>query len=126
MGVFVVILAAMGIGDVAWWMWAHRRLGRTRRPRVWRLLLGSFMGLMLGYLLWHLMFPSAARHAHQWMPAWALATVYIWHVFVLPITLVFVLVDAIVGLARGLAHRDPPRSRASQVLDRVSGAMVGP
>jgi predicted MPP superfamily phosphohydrolase len=88
MSPFVLVVSAVMIGDLAWWQWADRRLKRrTRRPWLWRTLLGLFTLFQLGYVTWFITFPSAGRHAHFWMPAPVLATVYLWHLLILPATL---------------------------------------
>jgi predicted MPP superfamily phosphohydrolase len=91
MSAFVLIVAAVLIGDVAWWLWADRRARATRRPRLWRTLVAAFTAWEFGYLLWFMAFQDAARHAHQWMPSSILATIYVWHLLVLPITLLILI-----------------------------------
>jgi predicted MPP superfamily phosphohydrolase len=91
MSPFVLIVSAVLIGDLAWWQWAHRRLGRTRRPRLTRTLLGLFTGAQLGYVLWFITFPEFGRRAHLWMPAPLLASIYLWHLLILPITLLILI-----------------------------------
>src|SRR6185295_8854793 len=91
MSAFVLIVSAVLIGDVAWWLWADRRARSTRRPRLWRSLVAGFTGFEFGYMLWFIAFPDAARHAHQWVPSSILATIYVWHLFVLPITLLILI-----------------------------------
>jgi predicted MPP superfamily phosphohydrolase len=98
---FVIIVGAVVLGDVAWWLWADRRLKkRTRRPRLWRTLLAIFSGFQLGYMLWFIGFQDAARHAHYWVPAPVLASVYLWHLLILPITLVMVIGERTWALVR--------------------------
>jgi predicted MPP superfamily phosphohydrolase len=91
MSPFLIIVASVLIGDVAWWLWADRRAKRTRRPRLWRSLLATFTALQFGYILWFIMFPDQGRHAHQWLPAPVLAMVYVWHLLILPITLLILI-----------------------------------
>lgn len=96
---FVLILGAVLLGDVAWWLWADRRLKRrTRHPKIWRTLLGIFSGFQLGYLLWFIAFQDQARHAHYWVPATVLASIYLWHLMILPITLLLVIGERTVTL----------------------------
>lgn len=84
MSIFYLILGSVLLGDAAWWLWADRRLARARRPVAWRVLLGVFMAMQLGYLSWMIAFPLEARQSHGWMPAWGLALIYIWHLVMLP------------------------------------------
>jgi predicted MPP superfamily phosphohydrolase len=88
---FVIIVCAVLIGDVAWWQWADRRARETRRPRLWRTLLALFTAAQLGYLLWFITFPDRGRHAHLWVPSSILAMIYLWHLLILPITLLILI-----------------------------------
>jgi predicted MPP superfamily phosphohydrolase len=99
---FVLIVGSLLVGDVAWWLWADRRVRRTKHPMLWRPLVGLFSGLQLGYLLWFITFPTEGRHAHAWMPIPALAAIYVWHLLVLPMTLLVVIGD---GTVRAIAWR---------------------
>src|SRR5687768_450719 len=93
----LIILGSMLLGDVAFWAWGDRKLRRTRRARVWRPLLGLWAGVLLGYLLWFVLLPEQARQAHAWMPAFVLAAMYIWHLLILPPTLLYIIVTSTVG-----------------------------
>src|SRR5688572_18172083 len=96
----------MLLGDVAFWLWGDRKLRRgTRHPKVWRPLLGLWCGVLLGYLLWFFTFPEQGRQAHAWMPVPVLAVIYIWHLLVLPATLLYIIVDSIVGRGRAWMRR---------------------
>ena len=88
--VFVLIIVTILLGDVAWWWWADRQLRPLRRAPVWRTMLAAFCAVMIGYVLWLILWPESARRAHVWMPMWGLAPVYVWHLLVLPVTLVMV------------------------------------
>src|SRR5688500_14322062 len=105
---FLLIIVSVLIADVLWWLWADQKLRGTRHARVWRTLLGVWSGLLLGYLLWFILFSAAARHAHAWMPIWALAIVYVWHLLVLPATVLLMIGDRIVALARRVFEPAPP------------------
>ena len=91
MSTFVLIVSAVLIGDVAWWLWADRRARRTRRPRLWRSIVAVFTGCELGYLLWFIAFPQASRQAHHWVPSPVLAIIYVWHLLILPVTLLILI-----------------------------------
>src|SRR5687767_793131 len=56
----IIILGSMLLGDVAFWLWGDRKLRRTKHPKVWRPLLGLWVGVLLGYLLWFLLLPQQA------------------------------------------------------------------
>src|SRR5205823_1229153 len=112
---FVLIVLAMLLGDVAWWLWADRLLRRTRRPKLWRPLLGLFTGLLLGYLVFFLVFPEQGRHAHLWVPMPVLAGIYLWHLLVLPGTLIGIIVWVAVAATRAWWKRG--RRRRSAVIE---------
>ena len=102
----IVILGSMLLGDVAFWLWGDRKLRRlTRRPKVWRTLLGLWCGWLLGYLLWFILFPEQGRQAHAWMPIPVLAVIYIWHLLILPPTLLYLVADSFIGQARAWLRR---------------------
>jgi len=87
MSPFVIIVCAILIGDVAWWRWADRRARRTRHPKIWRSLVAVFTAMQMGYVLWFIAFPSLSRQAHHWVPSPVLASIYLWHLLILPATL---------------------------------------
>jgi predicted MPP superfamily phosphohydrolase len=88
---FFMIMGLLLLGDVAWWLWADLQLRRLPRRRLWRSLLAIFNSLWLGYLLFFLLFPWWGRVAHHRIPPVPLACVYVWHIFVLPITIFAIL-----------------------------------
>ena len=101
---FIVILTLMISGDVLWWIWADARL-RQVKARWWRrglrALVGLFCGALLGYLVFFILFPAQGRNAHRWMPVYPLASIYVWHLFVLPATLLgLLIIGSIVRLRR--------------------------
>src|SRR5437762_3304716 len=81
---FLVVITFLLAADLVWWHWADGRAKNLRRPRAWRIVLAAFMSLQLGYLLYFIVAPAAARHAHEWMPMPMLVTIYLWHLLVLP------------------------------------------
>jgi predicted MPP superfamily phosphohydrolase len=121
----IVILGSMLLGDVAFWLWGDRKLRRTRHPKVWRPLLGLWSGVLLGYLLWFLLMPQEARQAHAWMPVWVLAAMYIWHLLILPPTLLFIIATSLVGLVRrAIQRRYQPRTET--IPDDVAAPPLPP
>jgi predicted MPP superfamily phosphohydrolase len=95
--IFVVVLALMAMGDLVWWVWADRASRRLRHPRLWRGAIGIFTGLQFAYLVWAVLFNAQSRHAHHWMPAPVLACFYVWHVFVLPPTVLTIAFGSGIG-----------------------------
>src|SRR6476660_7355309 len=115
---FVVIVELLLIWDALWWLWADRVARQMRHPKVWRPLVGLWSGLLLGYLAWFIAFPTEGRHAHAWMPIWALAVIYLWHLIVLPGLVVCMLFGKIVGGARSLWRKFIARDKAAQTAIR--------
>ena len=102
---FFVIMLLLFVGDIAWWMWAHARLKPLKHVRRWQIALGVFTACFLGYLVFFLLFPTFGRHAHHWVPTYVLASIYIWHVFVLPIAIVSIILFELISLGVRLANR---------------------
>lgn len=91
MAAFWFIIGFMVVGNVGWWLWADRRLRPIPGAALWRVLLGLFIGLQLGYLLTFFVAPASARRAHWYVPAEALGVFYLWCLIVLPATVLLTL-----------------------------------
>jgi predicted MPP superfamily phosphohydrolase len=77
--VFYLIVAAVGLGNVAWWRWAdHRLRTSTPRERTLRAIVAMFVGSQVLYLLYFILAPRSARRVHPWLPMPAIAAVYLW------------------------------------------------
>jgi predicted MPP superfamily phosphohydrolase len=114
----IVILGSMLLGDVAFWVWGDRKLRRTRHPKVWRPLLGLWGGVLLGYLLWFVLLPQEARQAH--------AAMYIWHLLILPPTLLYIIATTTIGLVRrAAARRRRPRAETIERVDAADSSRDG-
>ena len=61
-------------------------IGRTPHAKVWRIALGLFMSLMLGYLLIFMIAPGYGRRSYTIVPQPVLAMIYLWHLLVMPAT----------------------------------------
>jgi predicted MPP superfamily phosphohydrolase len=116
---FLVIFAALAMANLVWWLWADSRARRLPHPRAWRAVIATFTVAQLAYLAYFLVAPVSARHAHRWMPTGLLATVYLWHLLVLPATFLTILLAGVVQLAiRGV--------RAMRRRVRFSGPVIPP
>ncbi len=132
---FFMVMSLLLLADVAWWLWADTQLRRLPRRRIWRTLLAVFTSLWLGYLLFFLLFPWWGRVAHHRIPPIPLACVYVWHVFVLPITIIAILsyettfagvhILKRVGKAKA-APKDERKAEPNKLTRRqlIAGAMV--
>jgi len=82
------LLGFLVLPDLLWWAWADRRA----RGTPWaRLLIALFAAPMLAQVLWILLAPETARRAHHWLPMTWLAAAYLWHLLILPLTLLALL-----------------------------------
>ena len=93
---FYLILAGIGLADVAWWRWADNRLRGVRGGRLWRTLLALFVGPQVLYLAYFVVAPRSSRRVHPWVPTPFLAGFYLWSLIVLPASLLAA------GLGRGV------------------------
>src|SRR4051812_2844177 len=104
---FLLIIPALLIADLLWWRWSDRkvramRVSRTRSTL--RLLIAIFMASQIaGYL-----YVIGARWVgvRASLPAALLAQVYVWHLLILPITVVAYGIASIVSAVfAGLRNR---------------------
>jgi hypothetical protein len=65
------------------------------------------------------MLPEQARQAHAWMPIPLLAAMYIWHLLILPPTLLYVIVTSTAGLVRRQLARRRER-RGSTTIEEAA------
>jgi predicted MPP superfamily phosphohydrolase len=121
-----MIILAIGIGDIAWWRWADARLRTVRYSKIWRTLIGLFVGFELGFVIWFIAFPSSGHHAHLWMPTSLLASVYLWHLLILPIALLGVIAARTVTLVSRGAARLFSKRRASPDDDPITEESFAP
>ncbi len=82
---FRLILLSMLLADAAWWRMAENRF-RRKSAALW--LMRLFLAGQSAYMLWALLMPQSMRHGHVWLPTAALTPIYIWHLLILPLSLV--------------------------------------
>jgi predicted MPP superfamily phosphohydrolase len=104
---FLLIIPALLIADLLWWRWSDRRVRAMRVSRTrstLRLLIAIFMAAQIaGYL-----YVIGARWVgvRASLPAALLAQVYVWHLLILPITVVAYGIASIVSAVfAGLRNR---------------------
>src|SRR5688500_5820564 len=83
---FWLIILSFPVFDIAWWVWAHRRLAVLPEAKRWQRLLGVFVIAQLLALTF--LFVARFSGIHAPYPVVVLATLYIWHLIILPITVV--------------------------------------
>ncbi|HEY7120664.1 MAG TPA: metallophosphoesterase [Tepidisphaeraceae bacterium] len=83
-----LIVSLLAVADLSFWWWGDRRLRRLRKATIWRALLSLLLGGQFLVLAWWVLFPSTLRGLGGgfWKPvsAW----LYMWHLLVLPVTLI--------------------------------------
>jgi predicted MPP superfamily phosphohydrolase len=96
---FIIFLLALG--NLFFWWWADRRLRIMPRGMVLRVLLAGLVGGQTLVLGWWIAFPGTLRGLGNafWKPV--TAWLYMWHLLVLPATLVVLLFGySVLGLGR--------------------------
>lgn len=102
---FLLIIPGLLLADVLWWIWSDRRvraLPKSRTRTALRWMIAIFMTLQIvGYIcVIAPRFLGTPINYHAWM----LAQIYVWHLFVLPFTvvgwIVYELVRGIIALSR--------------------------
>src|SRR5258706_7345806 len=85
--VFIFLVA----GSLFFWWWGDRHLRPLRKALVWRSLLAVLVGGQTLVLSWWIMFPGTLRSLGNsfWKPV--TAWLYMWHLLVLPTTLLALL-----------------------------------
>ncbi len=86
MGFYLIILSMIA-GDVGFAAWAWRRLRRLPKAMLWRAAMSVFLAVQAGYMLWFIIDPSGARHRQNAVPTMLIAVVYLWHLILLPVSL---------------------------------------
>ncbi len=123
MNVFMLIIIALPILNAVWWRWADLRLRGLPHASRWRSLLAAFVAGNFAIYVWVLL--SRIVGLHGAVPVAVLGTCYIWHLVVLPATIVCVAAawlirmsrHAIARLARSLHTRAAPDSRPETTGD---------
>ena len=144
--IFFAVIILIAVGDLFFWWWGDRQLRPLRKAWVFRLLLAVMMGGLFLTLAWWLIFPRTLRGLGGgfWKPvsAW----LYMWHLLVLPATLLGLLFGYSVywlgNLFTRLVERRPaiagatgtaaagtaslPVARGEDGADRAVGSVTGP
>jgi predicted MPP superfamily phosphohydrolase len=107
---FFVVIFGIFAGNVVWWLWADRAAKKLPRSRGWRTAIALFEIVVLGYILMFILIPVAARRPSFWMPMPAIAGMYVWHLVVMPATVVIALIVTLGKLARRV-FAPSPRTR---------------
>jgi len=85
--------------DLIWWKVADRRVRAWRRARVWRIALAVFILLEAAYVA-NLFIGSIFEHVPDVRPIYWPVTAYIWHLFLLPASILSYLITKGIGLLK--------------------------
>src|SRR5437870_3197405 len=107
---FLAVFTALFIADLLWWHRADRLLRGWPRGRASRAVVALFVGGALLTLLWIVFGGLFSDRPDEALPSSILAAAYIWHLVVLPASLITWLV---ISIMRGVAAI-MRRSRARQ------------
>jgi predicted MPP superfamily phosphohydrolase len=89
---FLPIIFGTPLLGVLWWFWADRKFRCLKHSRRWRIAAGLFAATMLCGFIWVLL--ARRLHIAAMPPVPILSAVYLWHLLILPSTL---LVAVVVG-----------------------------
>src|SRR4051812_22882044 len=97
--VYYLVVILLAFGDLFFWWWGDLRLRQLRKATIWRWLLGLLVGGQFALMVWWVAFPSTLRPLGLafWKPvsAW----LYMWHLLVLPATVISLLFSyVLIGL----------------------------
>jgi predicted MPP superfamily phosphohydrolase len=108
MSLFLVIFLSLPVADVLWWWWADRAVRTLPRAKLWRTLVALFCALQLVGYLWVV----GSRFALPWgaatMPTTMLATLFLWHLLIVPLVAVVMLIGTLTRGASQLIKRKSP------------------
>ncbi len=80
--IFFIIVVAMPVTTLAWWIWVHRAV-RDLPARLWmRIALAIFALVHIFAFLW--LFATRSSIAEPELPRWLRQTIYVWNLFALP------------------------------------------
>lgn len=112
---FWLIILSFPVFDIAWWVWAHRKLNGMPNAKRWQRLLAAFIVAQLLTLVAIFVTRFAGIYA-PW-PVPILGALYLWHLILLPITVIVTfggeLLASLVRLPRKLAGAASPDAGAA-------------
>src|SRR4029453_2149229 len=123
--VVLLIICLVFVYDLLWWRAGDRMLRPLPRRRPWRVALGVFMAVQVLCLLWIVLGRMVLRTSDAAIPTWLLIATFVWHLLVLPVTVVVWLLIAtgrgIGAVFRKVLWRKPaPPEQPAEALQRPS------
>ena len=85
----LLTFSLLTVGDLVWWRIANARVRRLRWGRFWQSALALWMGWLLLYLIYNCVAPGEVRRSDSPVPVPLHAAMFIWHLFILPMLLIF-------------------------------------
>ena len=119
--IFSLIFFGIPVLNFVWWWLADRRVRALPHARWWRLAIAAFMTFQIGYFVWLLY--SRATGQHDTGIAMVRATAYLWHLIILPLTMLVVAIGAVLRLAMRLIRRASVRMRRQSVQSDPPNAL---
>jgi len=95
LGFALFLFVVFVVPDLLWWRWADRRVRERRWARV---VLGLFMAWMLAQVVTMMFLPQVGYRAHLYFPVSIVSANLMWHLMLLPLTIVVSAVGS--GVAR--------------------------
>ena len=120
MSIVYVIIGALLLFDVIWWLAADRLLRRARFSRLVRVVHALVFALLLGGLVAVITLRRSDAAMH--LPQLLFAVVYLWHLLILPVLLPFMLVGFIAALVWWLVKKLRPRVPTTGGSDAPAGS----
>jgi uncharacterized protein len=108
MSIFLLIILAIPLLSLAWWVWADTRLRRMGAKPAWRIGLGFALAVLLGGFIWVML--SRKEWVSAQVPPTLYGAVLLWGLIFLPfLALPSMLAWALGRIARQIAGRKEPR-----------------
>ena len=138
MAFILTIVGLLCLFDLLWWWWGDRRLRPLPGARNWRVAWAAFIVVQFASLVW--MFAGrllkTTDRPDEWLPVSLVSFVFLWHLIVLPATVVLWLIVSLllapVRVGRRMTRREPtetPDAEANSPApepEPVAAAPTGP
>jgi predicted MPP superfamily phosphohydrolase len=115
----LVLIGMMFVCDLIFWSLADRILRPLGRARLWRTLLGIFVGAQLAFFLTILLGRFTGWRTDALVPRTLVIVAFLWHFLLLPVGILFVFADSVAQLAGAIRTRwqkAEPKDDASTAL----------
>ena len=114
--IWCLMLFSWIAADAGWWFIVDRRLRNFRHSRIWRAAIGIFMSTQMSYMVYLFAAVFVENLPRIFPPFWEVAA-YLWHLGILPATLLIMALASIVRGILKLARRTRRRNQ-TEILSR--------